>query len=285
MNKEIAISISTRHTIDRDYINQWFRKKSSLYIIAYELGANGHKHLQCAMTLEKEIRPNTLKASLIKYIQKKYQIEKVEEKNIRVFINTNPKEYHLAYCVKENDYILYDNEIEITKDERLEQLWEKYKHIKEEYKKKVQKEKVNKVDSIYNSFRDYCEENQITEPEQYIKLYISTLIRDLTIQEKMRYFTRSSLEKICELVRLELQLPFRDDQNIIFSHRQIENKKNENKKSYPILNKLHQNQSTCLIDEEPQEKDVQQKRKFHSDPNPLNIENEELKEKWDHPFV
>lgn len=206
---QIAVSIAIDVCPDRDLVSKWFQKKSDNYIIAYEYGMKGHLHLQCAMTLRKDIRCNTLKESLFQYLLKNRCITNMKEKyNIRVFTNTRPPMYHFAYCTKEKDYVLYEDDSEIIVSSQLEELWNNYKHIKIELDEKKEEKKNSLLDDIYNGFLQQVRSQNIDEPEQYIQLYLSNALSKLPFGVKIRYFTKSGLEKICELVRLECNLPF-----------------------------------------------------------------------------
>lgn len=267
MNKlEIYVSISLGsqfhkeiYKFSKESIAKWFRRKSEYFIIAEELGNTGsHHHFQCAMNLKKEIRPNTLKASLVTYLenQSQQQFSKDQKKNIQVGYNTKPSMYHFAYCTKERNYIVYDQGLELSEDECLEKQFKEFKDIA--VKKDLKDLNKNKDNQYFQEWLNYCEEKKITEPEKYIKLFYRSIMRTLTFQQLHRYYSDKSLERTCEITRTILGLSSRYG-DCQFQNPQLE--KNEIKK------KIFTNEQEDPLQQIQCHLDQNQQRESHSNEN------------------
>lgn len=273
----VSISLGTQFRNEqfkftKEHIAKWFRRKSEYFIIAEELGKSGsHHHFQCAMNLNKLIRPNTLKASLVTYLQglSNIQLDTNQRKNIQVGYNTKPSMYHFAYCTKERNYIIYDQGLELTQDETLEKQFQEYKDIAiipEE------KKNVNKDNQYFLQWIQYCEEKQISEPEKHIKLFYRQIMKTIPFQQLHRYYSDKGLEKTCEITRTILGLPSRYG-DCSFNNPIIE-------KTQKFKN-LYNTQDTTLYDQLQQchSNDQQQQNESHSNVKQQDDQKQPLDEK------
>lgn len=106
MSLHYHVIISTKDLVDPDVLVKWLYVHKYDHVLSLEHGDNGHPHLDCFITLHKELRNDKLKPKILKLYP---DIPKSELKNIKVVINkVDPDpDYGYGYTLKEVIQYLY----------------------------------------------------------------------------------------------------------------------------------------------------------------------------------
>jgi len=160
------------------------------------------------MNTKKHVRPDNLKRDIVKFCEKlEFIYEKDEKRNIKIGYSKYPTMVHIAYCTKEGDYVLYDNDLEVIEDKIIEKLYEDKKDAIDKIRDQKRPVKEDIVEQTYRQFKAFTLEYSGEIPEKLVALFFEDWDTRMNYKTYSKYFSARHWNDLCSAVRATLGLP------------------------------------------------------------------------------